>query len=65
MDKSLGTVWEYKFAFLPEVCQITGNTIWLKYGYRGRSYYRSGDLTIDFDERWHDKHQHMIWLLRS
>lgn len=59
------TIWEYKFAFFPKTCNISNKIIWFKYGYRGRNYYRAGDIHIDYKERWHRKNEHIGWLLRK
>lgn len=63
--EDMGTIWEYKFTFLPKICCITHETIWFRYAYRGRNYYRTGDITIDYEEKWHRKNEHLVWLLKG
>ena len=59
-SRMIGT--EYKFAWLPQRCDISGNRIWLKYGYRlTRIITGPGDPV--FEHRWHDKNTHIIWKL--
>ena len=54
---------EYKFAWLPETCYLTGNRIWLKFGYRmTRIITGPGESILEY--RWHDKNAHIIWLLK-
>jgi hypothetical protein len=59
---SLGA--EYKFAWLPERCYLTGKRIWLKKGYRITRMY-TGPGTPVFEHRWHDKNEHIIWKLKQ
>ena len=60
-NRFLGTTLE--FAFFPKRCDISGQLIWLKYGYKLTAMWTGpGDPT--FEERWHDKHEHIIWKLR-
>jgi len=60
-DKLIGT--ELKFAWLPQICDISGKRIWLKKGYRmTRMYTGPGDPI--FEHRWHDKIEHIIWKLK-
>lgn len=59
-DRMLGT--EYKFAWLPQTCDISGKKIWLKKGYRlTRMITGPGDAIFEY--RWHDKNAHIMWLL--
>lgn len=58
-------IWEYKFAFLPKTCTLTHKTIWFMYAYRCRTYFRTGDITFDFEEKWHRKNEHLVWILRN
>ncbi len=51
-----------KFAFLPKTCAISGKRIWLKYGYELTAMW-SGPGNAVFEERWHDKQEHIIWKL--
>jgi hypothetical protein len=54
--------WELKFAFLPKQCFRSGKKIWLKYGYRGIALWTGpGDPMPE--TQWHDKDEHLIWLL--
>ena len=60
-----GPQWEYKFAYLPKRCNLTGKRIWLKKAYRGEARYRAGDFHILYEYRWHDRHEHLIWTLKG
>ena len=53
---------EYTFAWLPQICDISGKRIWLKYGYR-MTRMITGPGTPVFEYRWHDKNTHIIWKL--
>lgn len=59
-DRMLGT--EYKFAWLPQTCDISGKKIWLKKGYR-LTRMITGPGNAIFEYRWHDKNAHIMWLL--
>lgn len=60
-ERIIGT--EYKFAWLPQTCDLSGKRIWLKKGYLlTRMIMGPGD-TI-FECRWHDKDEHIIWKLK-
>lgn len=59
---SLGA--QYKFAWLPKTCYLTGKRIWLTKGYRITRMY-TGPGTPVFQHRWHDKNAHIIWKLRQ
>ena len=56
--------WQLSFAFLPHRCFITKKLIWLKYGYKGCAHYRRENTFVP-EYRWHDKSQHLIWLLKG
>ena len=60
-DRLIGT--ELKFAWLPELCHISGKRIWLKEGYRMTRMITGPGAPI-FEYRWHDKKAHIIWLLK-
>ena len=59
-DKLIGT--ELKFAWLPQICDISGKRIWLKYAYRMTRIITGPGESI-FEHRWHDKNTHIIWKL--
>jgi hypothetical protein len=59
-DKIIGT--ELKFAWLPKRCDISGERIWLKYGYRLTRIITGPGESI-FEYRWHDKNTHIMWKL--
>jgi len=59
-ERMIGT--EYKFAWLPKRCDISGERIWLKYGYRLTRIITGPGESI-FEYRWHDKNTHIIWKL--
>ena len=60
-DKLIGT--ELKFAWLPQTCDISDKSIWLKFGYR-MTRMITGPGTPVFEHRWHDKNTHIIWKLK-
>lgn len=53
-------IWEWKFAWFPNRCELSGKSIWLKYAYRGIC--RIGDYMDPTYIRWRTKEQH-IWKL--
>jgi len=53
-----------KFAWLPKKCNISGKSIWLEYGYELTAIWRNADRDSIYEERWHDKHEHIIWKLK-
>jgi hypothetical protein len=54
---------ELKFAWLPKICNLTNQRIWLKYAYRLTAiWYRQPDVKGEF--RWHEKKAHIMWLLK-
>jgi hypothetical protein len=55
---------EYKFAWFPETCHLSGKHIWLKKGYRLTRIITGPGDTI-FEYRWHDKNEHIIWKLKQ
>lgn len=61
-SKCLG--WELEFAWRPHVCELTNRKIWLEYAYMGCALFRTGD-NFDFEYRWHDKNEHIIWQLKK
>jgi hypothetical protein len=54
---------EYKFAWLPETCNLSGKRIWLKWAYRLTSIY-AGPTEVRLEHIWHDKNTHIMWLLK-
>ena len=60
-ERVVGT--EYKFAWLPKTCHISGKRIWLKKGYLLTRLITGPDNYSLFDYRWHDKNAHIIWKL--
>lgn len=62
-DRVVGT--EYKFAWFPKTCHISGKRIWLKKGYRLTRFITGPDNDALFDYRWHDKFEHIIWNLKK
>jgi len=60
--RCIGT--EYKFAWFPKTCYISGKRIWLEHGYLLTSMLTGPGDTI-FEYRWHDKNEHLIWKLKQ
>jgi len=55
---------EFRFAWLPRICDLTGKFIWLKKGYCvTRMIMDPGDTLFEY--RWHDKNAHIIWKLKQ
>ena len=53
-----------KFAWLPKKCNLSAKLIWLKYGYELSAMW-TGPGNAVFEERWHDKNEHIIWKLKQ
>lgn len=56
--------WELKFAFFPKQCFRSGKKIWLKYGYRGIALWTGPGEPMP-EAQWHDKDEHLLWLLNK
>jgi hypothetical protein len=54
---------EFKFAWFPKTCELTGNLIWLKYAYSLIIIYTGASKPV-IHSRWHDKNAHIMWLLK-
>ena len=59
-DRIVGT--EYKFAWLPKICDISSKRVWLQKAYKMTAMW-TGPGTPAFETRWHDKNAHIIWKL--
>ena len=56
--------WQLKFALWPRRCDLTKKLIWFNFGYRGTAVLTGpGDDIVE--QRWHDKHEHIIWRLKG
>jgi hypothetical protein len=56
--------WSMKLAILPHRCSITKKIIWLQYAYCGIAMWTGpGDNAVEI--RWHDRHEHLIWVLKG
>lgn len=55
---------ELKFAWLPELCNLTGQRIWLKKSYRLTLAMWTGPGDTIFEYKWHSKNAHIIWMLQ-
>ena len=55
-------VWRVKFCWWPERCSISHRRLWLRFAYYGcrTNYYRP---IIEY--AWHDKVEHLIWMLKK
>ena len=70
-DKEQDDIWfyktsfvEYKFAFIPKRCALTGKRIWLKRGYKFTKMITGpGDPVYLY--RWHNSKEHILWLLKG
>jgi len=56
--------WSMKFAILPHRCNITKKIIWLQSAYQGCAGY-PGQVNVVYEYRWHDRHEHLIWILKG
>jgi hypothetical protein len=59
-DRVVGT--EYKFAWFPKTCHISGKRIWFEWSYR-LTFMWNDPFEPAFEYRWHDKNAHIIWKL--
>lgn len=59
--------WELSFAWLPERCDLTGQRVWLKLAYRGTSVLVGPGDPDDaiIEHRWHDRDEHLLFLLKG
>lgn len=56
--------WQYTFAWLPHRCCISGQLIWLKFGYMGTAMW-TGPGTPVYEHNWHTSKEHLIWRLKN
>ena len=63
-DIEVSYTWKRKFAFVPHLCKLSGNLVWLKHGMRGEYSMRgwAGELHI---YRWHDEFEHLTWAITN
>ena len=54
---------EFKFAWFPKLCELTGKRVWLEYAYNLTIIY-SGTGKPVMHSRWHGKNAHIMWLLK-
>jgi len=55
--------WAVEFAWWPHCCEITRRIIWLQHAYRGCVRWHDGWGPAEY--RWHDRHEHLIWVLKG
>ena len=56
--------WTLEFAWWPHRCDATGRIIWMQLAYRGRAVWTGpGDDAVE--TRWHDRHEHLIYVLKG
>ena len=55
--------WKEKFALLPQRCELSDRRIWLKKAFIGTSVLTGPGSDI-IEYRWHDAHEHTMWLLK-
>lgn len=58
-------VFEYKFTFWPRRCYKTGKLLWMTTALRGRAISRSGDITFLVVDRWYDRSEGIIMMLKK
>jgi hypothetical protein len=56
--------WQYRFAWLPHRCELSGRLIWLERAYRGTACHRC-DVTFVYEHRWHSTIDHLVWVLKQ
>lgn len=56
--------WELSFVWLPKRCNLTGRRIWLEWAYQGTGVLIGPGDSI-FENRWHSKDEHLIFLLKG
>jgi hypothetical protein len=52
--------WTLKRCWFTRFCELTGRNLWLRKAYLGQVMYDGYPL-----HRWHDRHQHLLWLLKG
>jgi len=57
-----GATVEYKWAFVPHRCDLTGKIIWFKSAYRASNIYRN-DMEFYSAHRWFTKEAYIKYLL--
>jgi hypothetical protein len=56
--------WKLSFALWPHHCELTGRKLWLQYAYEGTATWHGPGDSID-EVHWHDKTEHLIYLLKK
>lgn len=57
-------IWHYSFAWLPHRCIISGELIWLKFGYQGSAIWTGPGEPI-LEKHWHNSVEHIIWEIKN
>jgi hypothetical protein len=60
--KCLG--WQLRFALWPQHCDLSGDIIWLEFGYRGTAVLTGPGEDL-VEHRWHNRHEHIIWKIKG
>ncbi len=55
--------WKLKFAWLPVKCDLYEKVLWLCWVYEGTACW-TGPGDPVYEHRWHDKNEHLIWMLK-
>jgi len=56
--------WELRYCWFPRKCAISNQWLWLDMAYCGTLILTGpGDPIVEY--RWHDAHEHLIWLIKS
>jgi hypothetical protein len=54
--------WKSRFLWKPRRCELTGKLLWLRYAVEGVVIWAgTKEAVVEF--RYHDKKEHLIWLL--
>jgi len=56
---------EEKIALLPKICRFTDKLIWFHRAIRARRLVRLLDGTIDFEDRWYNSKEFMLFQLKG
>ena len=62
-DRIIGR--QSKFTLMPRRCYLTKRIMWLERAYCVTAMFRSGDSTFDYEQRWYDKNEYLVALLKD
>ena len=56
---------ELKLCLWPRRCDVSNKVLWLRFAYRTRRYFRSGDIDFITEDRWYNKDEFLILKLKG